>query len=68
MLLSQHHEVVVVDIVPVKAEGLHRGILPIADANTTRKDFTAESVLKRNPQAVGGGPALTTSAPVPCRA
>jgi len=31
MLLSQHHEVVALDIIPEKVEGLNRGVAPIED-------------------------------------
>ncbi|MDI5885983.1 nucleotide sugar dehydrogenase [Cobetia amphilecti] len=32
MLLAQHHEVIALDIVPGKVEGLNRGVAPIEDA------------------------------------
>ncbi|WP_339927721.1 nucleotide sugar dehydrogenase [uncultured Cobetia sp.] len=32
MLLAQHHEVIALDIVPEKVEGLNRGVAPIEDA------------------------------------
>ncbi|TCJ26216.1 nucleotide sugar dehydrogenase [Halomonas sp. GDM18] len=51
MLLAQHHEVIALDIVPGKVEGLNRGVAPIEDAEIdeflARRDLNFRATLDK---------------------